>query len=51
MKKVIFLITVWVLPVFSANLSVLDEATQLGTIAGLASACGEKEKLDKKDTL
>lgn len=51
MKKVIFLITVWVLPVFSANLSVLDEATQLGTIAGLASACGEKEKLDNYELI
>ena len=31
---------------FGAKLSVLDEAAQLGTMAGLAQACGAQKKLD-----
>ena len=36
----------WTFPVLSAKLSLLDEAAQLGTMAGLAEACGEKKKLE-----
>ena len=46
MKKLIFLMLFWVIPVSAAKLSLLDEAVQLGTIAGLAEACGETKKLE-----
>ena len=46
MKKIIFLMLLWGLPVMAAKLSLLDEANQLGTMAGLAEACGEKKKLE-----
>ena len=51
MKKMIFFALLWALPVFGAQLSVLDEAAQLGTIAGLASACGAKEKLENYELI
>ena len=45
MKKVFFLILLWTTSVLGAKLSLLDEAAQLGTIAGLAEACGAMEKV------
>ena len=45
MKRVFLFMLLWVMPVFAANLSLLDEAAQLGTIAGLAEACGENKKV------
>ena len=46
MKKVFLLMILWSFPVWAAKLSLLDEAGQLGTMAGLAEACGEKKKLE-----
>lgn len=46
MKKIFLLLLLWTLPVFAAKLSLLDEAAQLGTMAGLAEVCGEKKKLE-----
>lgn len=46
MKKIFLLMVLWTFPAFSAKLSLLDEAAQLGTMAGLAEACGEKKKLE-----
>ena len=46
MKKVFLLMILWSFPVWAAKLSLWDEAGQLGTMAGLAEACGEKEKLE-----
>lgn len=46
MKKWILLILVWAIPAAAAKLSLLDEASQLGTMAGLAEACGERKKLE-----
>ena len=43
MKKMLFMALLWVLPAFGTSLSVLDEAAQLGTMAGLAQMCGAKE--------
>ena len=46
MKKYVFLTLFVVFPVLGQSLSVLEEAAQLGTIAGLAQACGAKEKVE-----
>ena len=46
MKKIFLALILLVSPVFAAKLSVLDEAAQLGTMAGLADACGEKKKIE-----
>ena len=51
MKKIIVLVLMWGLPVFGAELSVLEEAAQLGTMAGLADACGAKEKLENYELI
>lgn len=51
MKKLIFLLFMWILPVMAAKLSIFDEADQLGTMAGLASACGAGEKLDNYELI
>ncbi|MGN0919348.1 MAG: hypothetical protein ACI4OR_01110 [Alphaproteobacteria bacterium] len=51
MKRLIFVISIWVFPLMAAPLSVLEEAAQLGTIAGLASACGAREKLDNYELI
>ena len=45
MKKIVFLFLLYTLPVLSAPLSLFEEAGQLGTMAGLADACGSKDKL------
>ena len=47
MKKCFFLLFLYTFPAFSAPLTLLDEAGQLGTMAGLAEACGSKEELKK----
>ncbi len=41
----------WILPVMATPLSVLEEAAQLGTLAGLASACGAQEKLNNYELI
>ncbi len=46
MKKVFLLILLWTIPVMAAKMSLFDEAAQLGTMAGLAEACGETKKLE-----
>ena len=51
MKKFIFIMILWSMPVVAAQLSVLEEAAQLGTIAGLAQTCGAKEKLDNYELI
>ena len=51
MKKLIFFALLWSFPVLAEKLSVLDEAAQLGTIAGLAEACGAKEKLENYELI
>ena len=51
MKKFTFLMMLWIFPVMAAKLSVLEEAAQLGTMAGLAQACGAKEKLDNYELI
>ena len=38
-------------PAFAAQLSVLDEAAQLGTMAGLAQACGSTKKLENYELI
>ena len=47
MKKIvtIFFLIVLSFPVLGKELTLLDEAGQLGTIAGLATVCGETNKL------
>ena len=45
MKKIILLFLLYTFPVYSAQLSLFEEAAQLGTMAGLADACGSKDKL------
>ena len=45
MKKIIFLFLLYAFPVYSEQLSLFDEAGQLGIMAGLADACGSKTKL------
>ena len=47
MKKYFLGLLLYVFPAFSEPLSFLDEAGQLGTVAGLAEACGVKENLKK----
>ena len=47
MKKYLFLLLFCAFPVFAKQLSLLEEAGQLGTVAGLAEACGSKEKLKR----
>ena len=51
MKKIVFLIVMWILPVFGAKLSVLEEAAQLGTIAGIAEACGAQKELENYELI
>ena len=51
MKKILFLVFLWVQPVVAGTLSILEEAAQLGTIAGLAAACGAGEKLDNYELI
>ena len=46
MKKLFLLLFLFSTPAFTASLSVLDEAEQMGTIGGLAEACQAKDKLD-----
>ena len=51
MKKFLCFALLLALPAFGANLSVLEEAAQLGTMAGLADACGAKEKLENYELI
>ena len=46
MKRILLLVLLGPISAFAANLSLLDEAAQLGTIAGLAEACGETKKVE-----
>ena len=47
MKKIlILLLLMGGFPAFAAKISVLDEAAQLGTMAGLAEACGSTKKVE-----
>ena len=45
MKKIVLLFLLFSFSAVSAPLSLFDEAGQLGTMAGLADACGSKDKL------
>ena len=48
MKKFVLMLSIFwgSYSVLGAELNVFDEATQLGTIAGLAEACGETKKVE-----
>ena len=52
MKKIfIILLLVGNFPAFGAQLTVVEEAAQLGTIAGLAEACGSKKKVENYELI
>ena len=46
MIKILFAVLLWTLPVLGKSLAVTDEAAQLGTMAGLAEACGARRELE-----
>ena len=51
MKKALFLMLLWAIPSYAVELSLLEEAAQLGTIAGLAEACGETKKVQNYELI